>query len=62
MAPEDIANEAVKNISFGEHRVNAGYGDISVDIEEAADITIDGVTEKNVPTWVHIEAKPYTKK
>ncbi|HTF97301.1 MAG TPA: RHS repeat-associated core domain-containing protein [Cellvibrio sp.] len=62
MTDQDVANEAIRRVSFGNHREKIGYGDFNVIIEESADITVDGVKEKGVPTWVSIEAKPSKKK
>ena len=57
--PEQVANEAVSNISFGQHRKEVGYGKFDVTIEEVDTVNINGVNEKNVPSWVEIEAIAY---
>ena len=56
--PEECANKAVANISFGKHRTDAGYGEFNVTIEIVDTVYINGVDERNVPTWVEIEATP----
>jgi hypothetical protein len=56
--PEQVANEAVANISFGKHRIEAGYGKFDVTIEDVDTVNINGVNERNVPVWVEIEATP----
>ncbi|WP_200978593.1 DUF4157 domain-containing protein [Echinicola sp. 20G] len=58
LSAQEIANQAIRLISFGKHRIRLGFGDISVIIEETGSITVGGVTYDNVPTWVQVIAKP----
>ena len=61
--PQFWADKAIRNISFGKHRTNAGYGDLSVSIKSwtNAVVTPKGgspTTLNNVPLWVEITALP----
>jgi len=54
---DEIAVEAVKNISFGRERTKLGYSDISVSATGKKEVLVDGKTLSDVPTKVYIKAK-----
>lgn len=58
MSNEAIANEAIRHISFGSHRVSIGYGDFSVRVSSFADVPVKGEVLQNVPQHVEIDARP----
>lgn len=58
LGEQEIANAAIRNISFGKHRIAAGYSDVQVTVESRGAVDINGVVHDNVPTWVHIDASP----
>ncbi|WP_445765974.1 hypothetical protein [Rheinheimera sp.] len=57
----DIANQAVRKISFGAERIKIGYSDITTDIKRSGGVDVDGVTHKNVPTSIKITARKPVK-
>jgi hypothetical protein len=58
LGEQEIANSAIRNISFGRHRIAAGYSDINVTVESRGTVEIDGHLHENVPDWVRIDATP----
>lgn len=54
---DEIAVEAVKNISFGRERIKLGYSDISVNATGKKETLVDGKILVDVPTKVQIKAK-----
>jgi hypothetical protein len=56
-----VAERAARAISFGQHRIAIGYGDISVQYGNMGDVTTpDGQVLQNVPRWVEVQARPTT--
>jgi hypothetical protein len=53
----EIADEAIKKISFGREREKVGYGDMQVDVKKFGSVEIDGKVHEHVPTSVSIIAK-----
>ena len=58
LGEQEIANQAIREISFGKRRIEIGYDDINVKITEKGPVELDGVTHSDVPTWVEIDARP----
>ena len=59
MSDEAIANEAIRHISFGSHRILIGYGDFSVRASNFGDVSLkNGPVLENVPNHVEIDARP----
>jgi hypothetical protein len=58
--PEETARiEAVKRISFGEHRVNNGYTDFKVALDGFTTVDLGGDlgVQRRVPTSIEVEAR-----
>jgi hypothetical protein len=60
LSVQEIANQAIRLISFGKHRIAMGYGNLSVRASNFADVTVKGQAHTNVPTKVLIDALPTT--
>lgn len=59
MSNEAIANEAIRRISFGTHRITIGYGDFSVKVSSFGDVTLKNrQVLQNVPQHVEVIARP----
>jgi hypothetical protein len=50
--------EAIRHISFRNHRITIGYGNFSVRMSKFGDVMIKGQVLQNVPQHVEIDAKP----
>lgn len=61
MSPQEIGDQAIREVSFGKGRTRVGFGDLSVNMEGFQDVTIEmgpnkGRVVKNVPTTVSVWA------
>ncbi len=61
MKTQEIADLAIKKISFGKHRISLGYGKLSVKIKSFDDVYIDGKKYEDLPVLVSIESLPFKK-
>lgn len=57
LSTENVADTAIKKISFGREREKVGYSDMSVNIRKYGSVEIDGKAYNDVPTSVSIVAK-----
>ena len=63
LAPQEIGNRAIRNVSFGKARIRIGFGDLSVQMgDDFADVTVTegryrGQTILDVPTTVTVSAR-----
>ena len=62
--PDQAAQEAIRSISFGQHRVDLGYDDFTIDMEisefapDIVTVDVDGVpVDVEIPYRVEIEAR-----
>jgi hypothetical protein len=57
LARDELAIAAVKNISFGKHRIALGYDQFKVNFQRFRDVDLPGYGVQQVPTLIYVEVR-----
>jgi hypothetical protein len=58
LSEQQVGNQAVRQISYGRARIDAGYGKLSVDMSGRVNYTLPDGTVVEVPSSVYVNALP----